>query len=81
MRAGGCQRVVVLDTNIVIALHEGDDAVLSNLDQASEVFNPAIVVGELFFGAAKSGRSSPSGSWPTDPFSRAISMLLVSMGG
>ena len=29
---------------------------LSNLDQASEVFVPAIVVAELFFGAAKSGR-------------------------
>ena len=46
----------LLDTNIVIALLEGDDGVLSNLDQASEVFIPATVVGELFFGAAKSGR-------------------------
>lgn len=33
-------------------------AVLSNLDQAPEVFIPAIVLGELFFGAAKSGRAS-----------------------
>jgi tRNA(fMet)-specific endonuclease VapC len=47
---------VLLDTNIVIALLDGDEAVLSNLDQAEEVFVPAIVVGELFFGAAKSGR-------------------------
>lgn len=29
---------------------------LSNLHQAEAVFIPAIVVGELFFGAAKSGR-------------------------
>jgi predicted nucleic acid-binding protein len=28
----------LLDTNIIIALLEGDDAVLSNLEQAAEVF-------------------------------------------
>ena len=42
----------LLDTNIVIALLEGDDMVLSHLDQATEVFIPAVAVGELFFGAA-----------------------------
>src|SRR2546425_2587040 len=46
----------LLDTNIVIALLQGDDTVLSNLDQAPEVFIPAVALGELFFGAAKSGR-------------------------
>jgi tRNA(fMet)-specific endonuclease VapC len=45
-----------LDTNIIIALLEGDEAVLSCLDQAPEVFIPAVALGELFFGAAKSGR-------------------------
>jgi predicted nucleic acid-binding protein len=30
----------LLDTNIVIALLEGDDTVLSHLDQATEVFIP-----------------------------------------
>ena len=48
----------LLDTNIIIALLEGDDAVLSNLDHAAEVFIPAVALGELFFGAAKSGRPS-----------------------
>jgi tRNA(fMet)-specific endonuclease VapC len=48
----------LLDTNVIIALLEGDDAVLSNLDQAPEVFIPAVALGELFFGAAKSGRPS-----------------------
>jgi tRNA(fMet)-specific endonuclease VapC len=48
----------LLDTNIAIALLEGDDTVLSNLDRAPEVFIPAVVLGELFFGAAKSGRPS-----------------------
>lgn len=47
----------LLDTNIVIALLEGDDGVLSKLDQAREIFVPAIVVGELYFGARKSARS------------------------
>ncbi|MGA2597481.1 MAG: PIN domain-containing protein [Bryobacteraceae bacterium] len=50
----------LLDTNIVIALLEGDEAVLSNLDRVPEVFIPAIVLGELFFGAANSGRPSYS---------------------
>ncbi len=47
----------LLDTNIVIALMEGDQSVLSSLDRAPEVFIPAIVLGELFFGAAKSVRA------------------------
>jgi len=48
----------LLDTNIIIALMAGDDAVVSNLDQAAEVFIPATALGELFFGAAKSSRAS-----------------------
>jgi tRNA(fMet)-specific endonuclease VapC len=46
----------LLDTNIVIALLEGDETVLSSIERAHEVFIPAIALGELFFGAAKSGR-------------------------
>lgn len=46
----------LLDTNIVIALMEGDEVVLANLDRVSDVFVSSIVLGELFFGAAKSGR-------------------------
>jgi tRNA(fMet)-specific endonuclease VapC len=46
----------LLDTNIVIALLAGDTVALSNLERAAEVFVPITVVGELLFGAAKSGR-------------------------
>jgi tRNA(fMet)-specific endonuclease VapC len=46
----------LLDTNIVIALMAGEERVLSCLDEATEVFISAIVTGELFFGASKSGR-------------------------
>jgi tRNA(fMet)-specific endonuclease VapC len=48
----------LLDTNVIIAFLEGDEAVLSNLEQAPEVFVPAVALGELFFGAAKSARPS-----------------------
>ena len=37
---------------------EGDGAVLDHLEQAAEVFIPAVALGELFFGAAKSSRAS-----------------------
>ena len=46
----------LLDTNVIIALLAGDEAVLSNVTQAQEVFVPVTALGELFFGAAKSGR-------------------------
>jgi len=46
----------LLDTNIVIALFAGEPAVQEHLGQAEEVFLPSIVLGELYFGAHKSGR-------------------------
>lgn len=46
----------LLDTNIIIALF-ADEAVVKNyLAQANEVFIPNIVIGELCYGARKSGR-------------------------
>jgi tRNA(fMet)-specific endonuclease VapC len=46
----------LLDTNIVIALFADEVTIKSNLTQASEVFIPSIVIGELCYGARKSGR-------------------------
>jgi tRNA(fMet)-specific endonuclease VapC len=46
----------LLDTNIVIALFAGEVIVKDNLTQASEVFIPSIVIGELCYGARKSRR-------------------------
>jgi len=46
----------LLDTNIVIALFANDTAVTNNLQNAQEVFVPSIVVGELYYGAQRSGR-------------------------
>lgn len=47
---------VLLDTNIIIAVLEHDEHILWNLEQPAEIFIPATALGELFFGAAKSGR-------------------------
>ena len=76
----------LLDSNIVIALLQGDDVVLSNLDRAPEVFIPAIVIGELFFGARSlPGRLRIQTRWndsrPTGTLSPATSMWLVNMDG
>jgi len=46
----------LLDTNIVIALFAGEVDIQEHLKQAEEVFVPSIVLGELYFGARKSGR-------------------------
>ena len=46
----------LLDTNIVIAILDGEREALSNLLGAGEVFVSAVALGELYFGAAKSGR-------------------------
>ena len=48
---------VLLDTNIVIALFAGEPGVLEQLAAAPEVFIPAIAIGELYYGALRSGRA------------------------
>ena len=47
----------LLDTNIIIALFAKDSNVLRELAIATEVFVPAIVLGELYYGAAKSNQT------------------------
>jgi tRNA(fMet)-specific endonuclease VapC len=46
----------LLDTNVVIALLEGEAVVKDQFAQAGEVFVSSIALGELYFGAGKSGR-------------------------
>ncbi len=46
----------LLDTNIVIALFADEVSVKNNLAEANEVFVPSFVIGELCYGARKSGR-------------------------
>ncbi|MDQ3812623.1 MAG: type II toxin-antitoxin system VapC family toxin [Armatimonadota bacterium] len=46
----------LLDTNIVIARFSGEVAIQERILQADEIFLCSIVLGELYFGARKSGR-------------------------
>ncbi|MBN1122782.1 MAG: type II toxin-antitoxin system VapC family toxin [Anaerolineae bacterium] len=46
----------LLDTNAVIALQRGDENLLGLLAQADEWYLSATVVGELYYGAYRSGR-------------------------
>jgi tRNA(fMet)-specific endonuclease VapC len=46
----------LLDTNIIIALFADEDAVKNNIAQANEVLIPSFAIGELCYGARKSGR-------------------------
>lgn len=46
---------VLLDTNIVIALFAGETVVLEKLSEAHSVFIPVVTIGELYYGACKSG--------------------------
>lgn len=46
----------LLDTNIVIALFQGEQPILDKIAQLKSVFTPSIVVGELYFGAFKSSK-------------------------
>ena len=48
----------LLDTNIVIALFRGETGVVAALRTAAAVFVPAVVLGELYFGARKSVQST-----------------------
>jgi tRNA(fMet)-specific endonuclease VapC len=47
---------LLLDTNIVIALLADEAGVKTKLANADEVFLSSIALGELYFGAGKSGR-------------------------
>jgi tRNA(fMet)-specific endonuclease VapC len=49
----------LLDTNIIIALFNSDTNVTQNLAQSPQVFIPSIAIGELCYGAHKSGQDSP----------------------
>jgi tRNA(fMet)-specific endonuclease VapC len=46
----------LLDTNIIIGLLNGEKGIADALGESSEVFVPVVAIGELYFGAAKSGR-------------------------
>ena len=46
----------LLDTNIIVARFADDKDVVAKSKEADAIFVPSIVLGELYFGAQKSGR-------------------------
>ena len=46
----------LLDTNVIIALFAREQTVLDRLAAADAVFVPLVALGELYYGARKSGR-------------------------
>jgi tRNA(fMet)-specific endonuclease VapC len=48
----------LLDTNAAIALVKGESGIREFVRRSAEIFVPVIAVGELYFGAEKSGRPS-----------------------
>ncbi|MEO0538877.1 MAG: type II toxin-antitoxin system VapC family toxin [Cyanobacteria bacterium P01_A01_bin.123] len=46
----------LLDTNIIIGLFAGQASIINHLQKSDEVFIPSIALGELHYGARKSGR-------------------------
>lgn len=52
----------LLDTNIVIGLFASDSTIIAQLSASPRIFIPSIVLGELYFGAAKSAHSKANGA-------------------
>jgi tRNA(fMet)-specific endonuclease VapC len=65
----------LLNTNIIIALFANELSVQEHLTTAAEIFVPAIVLGELYYGARRSARVEANLA-RIDRFATASSVLL-----
>jgi tRNA(fMet)-specific endonuclease VapC len=64
----------ILDTNIVIALFGNDVSEKEKIAGAHEIYLPAIVVGELYYGAFNSGKPNQN-ILKIDEFIREVTVL------
>ena len=64
----------LLDTNIIIALFANDPKIHKRIADSSEIFVPCIAIGELYFGAYKSGRIKENQDL-IDEFAKSNSVL------
>jgi tRNA(fMet)-specific endonuclease VapC len=69
----------VLDTNIIIALIDGDVAVRERIAGASEVFIPCPALSELYFGAYRSNQPEVHLA-VIDDFARSYAVLPIDGG-
>jgi tRNA(fMet)-specific endonuclease VapC len=49
-------KIYLLDTNIIIAFFSNEQYVVEKFSTAKDIIIPSIVLGELFYGAEKSGK-------------------------
>jgi tRNA(fMet)-specific endonuclease VapC len=70
---------VLLDTNIVIGLFANDQPILARLSQTDHIFIPSTVLGELYYGACKSGHSERNVR-RIDEFAGAVAVLVCDAG-
>ena len=66
---------VLLDSNFIVALFEQDAGAHSALVAADSVFVPSVALGELYYGAQKSGRRAENVA-RVDRFAAANEVLL-----
>jgi tRNA(fMet)-specific endonuclease VapC len=64
----------LLDTNVIIALFAREATVLDRLAAADAVFVPVVALGELYYGARKSGRVEQNLE-RIDEFAAAVRLL------
>jgi tRNA(fMet)-specific endonuclease VapC len=64
----------ILDTNIVIALFGNDATVVAEIKKARTIYLPAIVVGELYYGALNSSKPKQN-SLKIDELLNEVSVL------
>ncbi|HET9768394.1 MAG TPA: type II toxin-antitoxin system VapC family toxin [Thermoanaerobaculia bacterium] len=66
----------LLDTSIVVALFQGDPVIQARLAEVPEVFLPSVVLGELHYGAARSGKSDANAA-RVDEFAGSCTVLPI----
>jgi len=64
----------LLETNVIIALFGREQTVLNRLAGADAVFVPVVALGELYYGARKSGRAEQN-LQRIDEFAAAATLL------
>ena len=69
----------LLDTNVVIALFEGDPEIRARLDTVPEILLPSVALGELHYGASYSERPE-SNARRVDDFAATCTVLGVDAG-
>ncbi|HML21270.1 MAG TPA: PIN domain-containing protein [Aggregatilinea sp.] len=67
----------LLDTNAIVALQKKNPGFLGLLQPDDELYIPAIVIGELYYGAANSGRVAENTKIVDDLVSESVILSLV----